>query len=206
MNRSFRVTLAFFAAAVLALSSAGTAAASARSDAAARAATWLVSQQKSNGTFGADRSDYVAETIAAAIIGGAPKSSVDKAMTYVGNHGWGDATRGALTGRIIAGIVAAGRNPRSFGGRDYVAKLQAQYDDQTGAYDAGETSTRTSSPSTARSRPRNRSPRKRSTTSSTRSAPAEDSGTRRTAPPVRTWIRPHGRSTCSQRPATGAMR
>lgn len=130
-----RVATALLVAAGLALSGAGPASASARSEAAGRATDWLMTQQKSNGTFGSDRADYVAETIAAGIAGGAPKGNVDQAISYIGKHGWDDATRGALTGRIIAGIVAAGRNPRSFSGHDYVEKLRDQYDDATGAYD-----------------------------------------------------------------------
>jgi hypothetical protein len=117
-------------------------AADARTDAALRAARWIASQQKSNGAYfsSTERVDLVAETLAALVAGGGNGSTVDKAFAYMRNNGPDGATRGAYTGRIIAGIVAGGGDPRSFGGHDYVAVLNNQYDPSTGAYDTGQSS------------------------------------------------------------------
>jgi hypothetical protein len=108
---------------------------SARAEAAHRGASWLGSRQESNGSFGDDRSDLVAETLAAAVAGGVGNKVVTKALGYIEKHGEDDATEPALTGRIIAGIVAGGGDPRDFGGVDYTVILTSQYDVITGAYE-----------------------------------------------------------------------
>lgn len=47
------------------------------------------------------------------------------------------ASRPAYAARIVMGIVASGGNPRSFGGVDYVAKINAGYNAATGTYETG---------------------------------------------------------------------
>jgi hypothetical protein len=44
----------------------------------------------------------------------------------------------AAAGRIVAGIVASGADPRSLGGVDYVAILESFYDPATGSYDGSD--------------------------------------------------------------------
>ena len=56
--------------------------------------------------------------------------------TYIRANGQAGASRAAFTGRIIAGIVAGGDDPQAFGGVDYVAILNSQYDQTTGAFES----------------------------------------------------------------------
>jgi hypothetical protein len=115
----------------------GHAGASTRSDAAGKAADWIASQQRSNGAFFSEgqRVDETGETIAALVAAGGSAKAVDKALGYLRENGPAGASRGGFTGRIIAGIVAGGEDPRDFGETDYVALLESQWDDATG-YDA----------------------------------------------------------------------
>ena len=112
--------------------------ASARGDAARRGADWIADQQEEDGGFfsSGQRADQTAETLAAMIAGGVTtERPVNRAVAYLRKNAAAGATRGAYTGRIVAGLVAAGENPRSFAGTDFVAKLDEQYDEGSGAYD-----------------------------------------------------------------------
>jgi len=105
---------------------------------AERGATWLISQQHSDGSFsGTSPAGATGETLAAIVAGGAKGTPVDKALAYLRTNGKAGATEGAYTGRIIAGIVAGAQNPRSFGDNhdNYVTILHSQYNTATGAYD-----------------------------------------------------------------------
>jgi hypothetical protein len=96
-------------------------------------ATWIASQEGSDGSF-ADP-PTTGSAIAAMVAGGVTGTKVSKALAYLKNHGRSAATEGRNTGEIIAGIVAGGQDPRSFGGQNYVAILDSQRDSTTGAYD-----------------------------------------------------------------------
>jgi hypothetical protein len=109
--------------------------AASRADDARRAASWLASKQNNSGTWGDGRASAVGEGLAAVVAGGVRGKPVTKALTYIRDHGEADATKAALTGQIVSGIVAAGGDPRNLGGVDYVAILDAQYDEASGRYD-----------------------------------------------------------------------
>jgi hypothetical protein len=99
-------------------------------------ADWIVSKQQANGAFvsAKQRASDTGETLAAVVAGGVSGAPVANALAYIKAHGKDAATQGAYTGRVIAGIVAGGHNPRAFGA-DYVAILHSQYNATTGAYD-----------------------------------------------------------------------
>lgn len=103
--------------------------------AAFRAARYLASKQTSSGAFFSSdaRADGVAEVVVSLVAGGLDGASVDRALAYLRIHGPSAASKPAWAGRIVMGIVAAGGNPRSFGGVDYVAKIKP---DSEGAYDS----------------------------------------------------------------------
>lgn len=107
---------------------------------ARRAAQWIVDRQENNGAFfgPTQRVDQTGETLAAVVAGGITGAAVTSALNYIRTNGQAGATRGAFTGRIIAGIVAGGQDPRSFGGVDYVAILASQYDQATGAWESSD--------------------------------------------------------------------
>lgn len=126
------------AATLLALIPFGTASDAAPNLPARRGAAWIVKGQQANGAFFTESQDVdmTAATLAAAVAGGTGGASVDRALEYIETNGQARATRGAFTGRIIAGIVAGGANPRDFGGVNYVEILFTQYDSVTGAFDS----------------------------------------------------------------------
>ena len=112
-------------------------AAAPRVDAARRGADWIASEQQDDGgvfTSG-QRVDQTAEALASFIAGRGAGRTVSRALAYVRSNGPTGASRGAYTGRIVAALVAAGEDPRSFGGTDYVRKLRRQYDAASGRYD-----------------------------------------------------------------------
>lgn len=104
------------------------------------AAQWIVDRQESSGAFFSptQRADQTAETLAAIVAGGITGAPITNALSYISANGQAAATRAAFTGRIVAGIVAGGADPTSFGGVDYVAILNSQYDQSTGAFEPGE--------------------------------------------------------------------
>jgi hypothetical protein len=106
-------------------------------EAAGRAAAWVESRQQPSGAFfDADaQADGVAETLAALAAAGVSGDAVDRALGYLERRGPQAAQGGGKTGRIVMGLVASARDPRSFGGVDYVAKLRSFYNATTGAYD-----------------------------------------------------------------------
>jgi hypothetical protein len=107
---------------------------------ARRAAQWIVDRQEGNGAFFSptQRVDQTGETLAAVVAGGITGTPVTNALSYISANGQAGATRGAFTGRIIAGIVAGGGDPSAFGGVDYVAILGSQYDQATGAWESSD--------------------------------------------------------------------
>lgn len=113
------------------------AAASPGAEAAARGARYLAARQSAGGAFfAADAPAHaVAEVIVALVAGDGPREAIDRALGYVRERGPASATQGAYAARLVMGIVAAGEDPRSWGGFDYVAKLHSFYNAATGAYD-----------------------------------------------------------------------
>ncbi len=107
-------------------------------DSARRGAAYIVARQAPSGAFfrADEAANAVAEEIAALAAAGVTGRPVERALAYVARHGPEDANRrGAYAGRIVMGIVAGGRNPRNFGGTDYVGRLSAFYSPVTGSYD-----------------------------------------------------------------------
>jgi hypothetical protein len=113
------------------------ASADSRSDGVRRAVEYLVAAQESNGAFfrANEAAEETAAVVGALVAGGAESRNVDRALDYIGATGRSRTTRGAYTGRIVAGIVAGGRSPTDLNGYDYLAKLQSQYNADTGAFD-----------------------------------------------------------------------
>jgi hypothetical protein len=111
--------------------------ANSRGDAARRGADWIAAEQADDGGFfgSGQRVDQTAETLAAMIAGGVTGRPVKRAVSYLRKHAADGATRGAYTGRIVAGLIAAGENPRAFADTDFVATLDDQYDESSGAFD-----------------------------------------------------------------------
>ena len=98
-----------------------------------RGAQFIASQQSSSGAW--SDAQTTGETLAAMLAGRVSGTQETKALAYLKSHGQSGATEGAYTGRIIAGLVAAGQNPRSFGGVNYVDILHTQYDASAPSYD-----------------------------------------------------------------------
>ncbi len=106
--------------------------------AANQAATWITSRQRSNGSFASgEASQFTARELAAIVSDGVSGTPVKKALDYIASRAPSDTTEGGWTGAVIAGIVSAAKDPRSFGSNktNYVAKLKSQYDAAKGAYD-----------------------------------------------------------------------
>lgn len=118
-----------------ALSTGGPAAASARP--AQAAARWLAAQQSSDGSIPAsgDRPDQLAEASASLATAGQTAAAA-KGLAKVKSLGFTGTTRGGQAGRLVAGVVALGGDPRRLGGRDLVAHLRSFYEPATGRYDA----------------------------------------------------------------------
>lgn len=86
------------------------------------------------------RVDQVAETTIALVAGGGQDATVERALDYIATHAAafldpvdGEAN-GPRVGRVVSGLVAAGRNPRDFGGIDWVARLELYYVPGSGTY------------------------------------------------------------------------
>lgn len=108
-------------------------------EAARRGAAWIAARQAQDGGFfdpGAP-AEATADAIAAVVAGGLRGPVVGRALGGLARTGAERArVRGAYAGRIVAGVVAGGADPRAHGGADLVAILRGHYDPITGAYDA----------------------------------------------------------------------
>jgi len=113
------------------------AAASSRSDSAAKGAAYLTGRQQSNGAFfSSDHpADAVAEVVTALAAAGRGGEPMTRALGYLASAGPARATKAAYAGRIVLGLVAAGRDPSSFGGFDYPGRIESFADNATGSYD-----------------------------------------------------------------------
>lgn len=123
-------------------------------EAVTTAVEWLVANnQNPDGGYGTDFStgepqSNIAATVDAVLAIGS--AGIDPAVAHAGqNAGPIDylaadpdalltytAVSGGATGKLIMALVAAGQDPRSFAGGDWVRTLQDQYDADSGAYSA----------------------------------------------------------------------
>ena len=117
----------------------------ARRAAVQRALTWLRIQQEEDGRFGRSRTVQDAAATADVVL------AIALAGENPGGVVWSRGGRSALAalaelapgyvgddagkaGKVVRAIVAAGANPRAFGGTDYIAIIQKAYDPATGLY------------------------------------------------------------------------
>nr|MBC7244666.1 terpene cyclase/mutase family protein [Chloroflexota bacterium] len=113
--------------------------------AAEKALTWLRTQQQEDGSFNIGFGHPAGVTcdavLAIAASGGDPATwrtvaGKPSLIDYLAAHSEEYATDAATTGKLIVTVVAAGLNPRNFGGVDYVAHLQS-FASAKGVYDPG---------------------------------------------------------------------
>ncbi|MCX7623198.1 MAG: terpene cyclase/mutase family protein [Thermomicrobium sp.] len=111
----------------------------------AGATTWLLQQQRADGGFAgfsgeSDPGVTADAVLALAAVGIDPArarqdgsaSALDYLETVAAEYG--SKTGGAA--KLVLAALAAGRDPRAFGGVDLVARLERAYDPTTGLYDA----------------------------------------------------------------------
>lgn len=102
------------------------------------AASWIAARQASDGGFFGEQqpADATAEAVAALRVSGKQTAVVARALDYIRRAGPARASvRPAYAGRIVMGLVAAGQNPRDFGGVDYVSRITEAY--RAGTYETG---------------------------------------------------------------------
>lgn len=136
--RRARVAVAAFTAVLLAC--APVFSADAHRTPAQLAAGYLAGRQLASGAFGTpdQPADATAETLASALAAGVSREVSERALRYVRVHGPERArTRAGVAGRLVLGLLTAGVDPRTFGGFDYLAAIDARYDAVTGKYDDG---------------------------------------------------------------------
>ena len=102
---------------------------------AARAAAYLATRQGADGSLPEGwRPDQVAEAIIALAAGGGQAQAVDRAVGFLQQTGNAGASSGPYAGRIVAGLVVAGKDPRRFAGVDFVARTESYLDPVSGSY------------------------------------------------------------------------
>lgn len=108
-------------------------------DAAGRGADYIVARQEANGSLlpGDARADEVANGVLALVAATAGRDPVERALAYMAGRPIEEMTRGGQLGRAVMAIVAGRKNPRDFGGKNYLRALQDEYNPATGAYDPG---------------------------------------------------------------------
>jgi len=117
----------------------------ARRAAVQRALAWLHTQQEEDGRFGRSRTVQDAPATADVVL------AIALAGENPGSAAWSRGGRSALAalaelapgyvgsdagkaGKVVRAIVAAGADPRAFGGTDYIAIIQKAYGPATGLY------------------------------------------------------------------------
>jgi len=132
--------IALFLAGILILNVTGAALAGPGDDAASKALTWLATKQNADGGFsdGFSPDSKVSATADAiiAIAAAGQDASVWKKngispLDYLQSRA-GQLSKGGELGKVILAIVATGGNPRSFGGVDWVARLNGLH--KSGGY------------------------------------------------------------------------
>lgn len=107
--------------------------------AASAAIAWIRANQQADGGFpGFGPGDSADVTLAFAAAGIDPIGIVtngNSPIAYLGTKAAGYATKSVgATAKLILAVVAAGKDPRAFGGLDLAAQLGATYDARTGQY------------------------------------------------------------------------
>lgn len=105
-------------------------------------AAYLASIQGADGAIPAGsqtvtRDGQTAEALVALAAGGGQDAAIDRALDFLEEKAWGEATNGAYTGRIVSSLLAVREDPRDFAGHDFVEKLELHYDPVTGGYHGG---------------------------------------------------------------------
>ena len=110
---------------------------------------YLQSAQKFNGSIDASIGETADYVIGAAAAGYDPSTLVGcpntdsgpaaSALSYLAGASDGAAADAAKTGKAILAVLAAGRDPANFAGRNLTARLAALYHSATGAYGDGST-------------------------------------------------------------------
>ncbi len=141
MNR-YRVALTIFLALAFALASSGAALAISPGEAAARALAWLRTQQNADGGFGSgfgpgSSIGPTADAVLAITSGGQDASAWAKdgvsPIDYLRAQTGQIAKPGEIAKTILA-LLAAGQDPRAFGGRNLISSLKGHFDVTTGTY------------------------------------------------------------------------
>jgi prenyltransferase beta subunit len=113
-----------------------------RTEAVDRALAWLLSQQNDDGSFPAafgSPASITLDVLLAGVAAGAEVSSWraaagrPSALEYLATQVDAFATDATSAGKLLAGIAAAGLDPRAFAGVDLVARVKS-YADATGAF------------------------------------------------------------------------
>lgn len=109
--------------------------------AAQAALGWLRSRQQSDGSFPGFDAGASADAIFALAAAGTDPNGVFSngatPVTYLGNNAAAYAAKSAAAaGKLTLAVVAAGKDPRSFGEHDLLGELARTYDAKTGRYGA----------------------------------------------------------------------
>lgn len=142
MIKRIALALALFAALLGATGAAVPARAAADPPAAAHAAIgWLVARQMDDGSFPGFDAGASADAIFAISAVGADPNGVLKngssPVSYLGDQAAKYAAKSAAAAaKLTLAVVAAGKDPLTFGGQNLVALLLARYDSRTGRYSA----------------------------------------------------------------------
>lgn len=107
--------------------------------AAEKGAAYIAGRQDPNGSLlpGEPRADQVADGVVALVAAGGSREAIDRALAYMGGRPFDELERGGQIARVVMAITAARRNPRDFNGRNYVRRLNDEYNPATGSYDPG---------------------------------------------------------------------
>lgn len=106
-------------------------------------ASWLAGQQQANGGFKGltgktdpgTTADAVVALVAAGGSPGAERFDKSSALAYLAGQAPGYATTESGAIKLLLAAVAAGSNPRRFGGIDLVSAVQRGYDIKSGMFD-----------------------------------------------------------------------
>lgn len=113
--------------------------------AAAQAALgWLLTRQQADGSFAGFDAGASADAVFAIVAAGADPNGVLKngssPVSYLGTQAPAYAAKSvAGAGKLTLAVVAAGKDPRSFGGVDLLARIQQGYSAASGRYGASAT-------------------------------------------------------------------
>lgn len=141
-HRLSHLTLAILTLAALSGSPAAARAADPIATATQRAVAWLSTKQQSDGGFGTGFSagsdvGATADAVAALAVAGTSVRGLTSAsgaspLDYLAAKVAGGGLKTGQIAKLVAGLVAAGIDPRAFGGRNLIADLAAGQDPKTG--------------------------------------------------------------------------